>query len=132
MSQPTNFNPIAFLIALAAGWMQRGQQRLIDYLIEENRTLKSKLGKRRIRFTDAERARLARAGKALGRKLLTQYATIATPDTILRWHRNLYPAYRIIPRRRRDVCEADVSRAICATTRSPTRDNQRAFRKARS
>ncbi len=100
MSQPTNFNPIAFLIALAAGWMQRGQQRLIDYLIEENRTLKSKLGKRRIRFTDAERARLSRAGKALGRKLLTQYATIATPDTILRWHRNLVAAKWTFQRKR--------------------------------
>ena len=92
MSPLPKFNPIAFLIALAAGWMQRGQQRLIDYLIEENRTLRRKVGKRRMRFTDAERARLARAGKALGRNLLSQYATIATPDTILRWHRNLVAA----------------------------------------
>ncbi len=30
ISKPYNFSPIAFLIALAAGWMQRGQQRLID------------------------------------------------------------------------------------------------------
>ncbi|MBI4880849.1 MAG: transposase [Planctomycetes bacterium] len=45
-----------------------------------------------MRFTDAERARLARAGKALGRKLLSQYATIATPATILRWHRQIVAA----------------------------------------
>lgn len=92
MSASTTFNPAAFLIAVFAGWMQRGQQRLIDYLVEENRVLKSKLDKRRFRFTDDERARLARAGKALGRKLLSQYATIAAPDTILRWHRKLIAA----------------------------------------
>ncbi len=85
----SNFNPLAFLLALLANWTQRGQQRLVDYLVEENRVLKAKLGKRRIYFSDAERAKLARAGKALGRKLLENYATIATPDTILRWHRRL-------------------------------------------
>jgi hypothetical protein len=30
------------LIALVAGWMQRHQQRVITYLIEENRVLKTK------------------------------------------------------------------------------------------
>ncbi len=123
---------LVFLLAVFSGWVNRHQQRVIEFLVEENRILRRKFGKRRIRFTDNERRRLARLGKMLGRKLLTKVATIVTPDTILAWHRRLYPAYRIIPRRRRDVCEADVSRAICATTRSPTRDNQRAFRKARS
>jgi hypothetical protein len=32
------------------------------------------------------------AGKALGRKALQQVATIATPDTILRWYRELVAA----------------------------------------
>ena len=36
-----------------------------------------------------DRRHLARRGQRLGRRLLTQVATIFTPDTILRWHRQL-------------------------------------------
>lgn len=82
-------NPLPLLLALLMSWTQRGQQRLIDYLVAENRILRKKLGKKRVPLTDADRAILGRAGKAIGRKLLEKYATIATPDTILRWHRKL-------------------------------------------
>ena len=44
-----------------------------------------RLGKKRLRFTDAERRQLAVLGKKLGRKALAEVATVATPDTILRW-----------------------------------------------
>ncbi|MBI4880781.1 MAG: transposase, partial [Planctomycetes bacterium] len=100
MTSKRTFNPAAFVLALLAGCVQRGQQRLIDYLIEENRVLRAKHGMRRLRFTDAERARLARAGMALGRKLLSQFATIATPDTILRGHRQIVAAKRTFQRKR--------------------------------
>ena len=43
----------------------------------------------RPRLTDEDRRRLARRGHRLGRRRLTQIATIVTPDTILRWHRLL-------------------------------------------
>src|SRR5262245_56550392 len=43
----------------------------------------------RIRLTDEERRRLARHGHRLGRRRLREVATIVTPDTILRWHRQL-------------------------------------------
>jgi hypothetical protein len=43
---------------------------VIDYLKDENLLLKEQLGGRRIRFTDAERRRLARKAHALGRKAL--------------------------------------------------------------
>ena len=51
--------------------------------------LKEKLGKKRILLSDDQRRRLAIQGKLLGRKMLEQVATIVTPDTILRWHREL-------------------------------------------
>jgi hypothetical protein len=38
---------------------------------------------------DHERQRLAELGHRLGCALLCQVATLATPDTILRWHREL-------------------------------------------
>jgi hypothetical protein len=49
--------------------------------------LKELLGGRRLRFTDAERRRLARKAYTLGRKVLNELATLVTPDTLLRWHR---------------------------------------------
>ena len=55
----------------------------------ENGLLKAKLGDRKIRFTDADRRRLAIRAKAVGRKLLSQLNTLMTPDTLLRWHREL-------------------------------------------
>ena len=38
------------LVVFVAGWVQRGQQQVIDYLAEENRVLREQLGKRRLRF----------------------------------------------------------------------------------
>ena len=62
---------------------------VIEFLQAENRLLKDRLRGRRIRFTDAERALLARKAKAVGRKALLELDTIVSPDTLLRWHRRL-------------------------------------------
>ncbi len=62
---------------------------MIAYLQAENETLREQLGGRRLRYTPRQRHRLAQAGKALGRALLARYASLVTPDTILRWYRNL-------------------------------------------
>jgi hypothetical protein len=56
-------------------------------LREENRVLRAQLRGRPLRFRDDERRRLALLGHQLGRATLAQVATIATADTILRWHR---------------------------------------------
>ena len=82
--QPWHF----FLIGLS-GWINRQQQRTIEYLITENQVLRGKVGKKRILLNDNQRRRLAVKGRLLGRKLLQEVATIVTPDTILRWHRRL-------------------------------------------
>jgi len=68
------------------------QARLIGYQRAENSALLDRLGKHRLRLTHGERRRLAMLGKELGRKALQQVATIATPDTILRWYRELVAA----------------------------------------
>jgi hypothetical protein len=52
---------------IAAGWVHRHQLIVIEFLQAENRLLKDRLRGRRIRFTDAERAFLARKAKAVGR-----------------------------------------------------------------
>jgi putative transposase len=80
---------LSFLLMIAAGWVHRHQLIVIEFLQAENRLLKDRLRGKRIRFTDAERALLARKAKAVGRKALLELETIVSPDTLLRWHRRL-------------------------------------------
>jgi transposase InsO family protein len=86
--KPT-YAPLRFLLLAFAGWVHREQQSVIDYLREENAVLREQLGGKRLRFTDDQRRRLAVKGRALGRKLLASVCSIVTPDTILRWYREL-------------------------------------------
>ena len=85
-------SPLALLSAIFAGWVNRHQRGVIDYILEENRVLRAKLGTARLQFSDAERRRLARKGGPLGRRILEAIASIVTPDTILAWHRKLVAA----------------------------------------
>ena len=77
------------LITMVAGWLQRHQQQVITYLLEENRVLKAQLGGRRLRLTDTERRRLATLAHPLRRKRLKAVATLVTPETLLRWYQRL-------------------------------------------
>ena len=80
---------LSFLLLMVSGWVHRHQLLVIEFLQAENRLLRDRLRGRRIRFTDAERALLARKAKAVGRKALLELETIVSPDTLLRWHRRL-------------------------------------------
>ena len=77
------------VLAVFTGWLDRQERQAIAYLMEENRVLRRQLGQRRLKFTDTDRRRLAVRGHRLGRQVLRQISTIVTPDTILRWHRQL-------------------------------------------
>jgi putative transposase len=81
--------PLQVLLVTLAGWVNRHQQQVIEYLVEENRVLREQAKGRRLRLTDDQRRRLAAKGQRLGRRVLAQVATLVTPDTILRWHRQL-------------------------------------------
>ena len=78
-----NFRPLQLLMAILAGWIDDDQRLAVEHLREENRVLKEQLGGKRLRLTDDERRRLAVRGKELGRKLLREFVTIVTRDTIL-------------------------------------------------
>ena len=75
-------------MAALVGWLDQRQQAALAYLIEENRIMRRYV-RGRIRLNDEERHRLPRLGHRLGRHRLHDGATIVTPDTILRWHRQL-------------------------------------------
>ncbi len=51
--------------------------------------LRQQVGKDRILFTDGQRRRLATKAKVIGRRRLATLGTIVTPDTLLRWYRQL-------------------------------------------
>ena len=57
-------NPLVFVLLCLAGWMNRSQQEVIEYLQEEIRVLKELLGKKP-RFKDDQRRRLAIKGQAV-------------------------------------------------------------------
>jgi len=80
---------LTFLLMVVSGWVHRHQLIVIEFLQTENRMLKERLRGKRIRFTDAERALLARKAKAVGRKALMKLDTLVSPDTLMRWHRLL-------------------------------------------
>ena len=80
--------PWQLFVVILASWINQ-QQEIIEYLRTENAILKEKLGKKRILLSDDQRRRLAVKGKVLGRKQLELFGTLFTPDTILRWHRQL-------------------------------------------
>ena len=84
--------PFNLLVIALAGWLNRHQQDVIDYLIEENRVLKEQLEGQRLRFTDEQRIRLAVKAKVLGRRLLDELETLVTPDTLLTWQSQAYRA----------------------------------------
>ena len=86
---PRVLDPFRFILIAVAGWMNERQLQTIEYLREENRVLREQLGERRLRFTDDQRRRLAAKAKGLGGKILADVATIVTPETLLRWHRQL-------------------------------------------
>ena len=48
---------LAFLLLLVSGWVNRQQQAVIDYLLEENRILRAAHAPRRLRLTDDQRRR---------------------------------------------------------------------------
>jgi putative transposase len=77
-----------FLLMIVTGWLARREREVVAYLIEENRCLRRQLGTRRVRLTD-DRRRLAAWAYRVGRRALRDIATIATPDTLLRWNRQL-------------------------------------------
>ncbi len=85
----TLFSPLQLLSVGLAGWMNRYQQAVIDYLVAENQLLKEQLDGRRLQLTDNRRRRLAVKVKALGRHGLRELETLFTSDTLLARHQKL-------------------------------------------
>src|ERR1051326_7762887 len=79
-------NNWARLLAYVPGLVNQRLLLQCEYLIAENRILRSHLSAN-LRRSDSERRTLAEIGKRLGRKLLSDVACVANPETILGWDR---------------------------------------------
>ena len=66
------------LVVSVGGWLNREQDKAVQYLLAENKVLKEQLKKKggRIRFTDKQRCLLAAKAKDLGRRGLRVLETI--------------------------------------------------------
>ena len=80
---------LQFLVVAVAGWINQQPRDVIDSLQEENRVLREPLGPGQLRFTDAQRRRRAAKATRLGRRVRRDRHTLVTPDTLLRWPRQL-------------------------------------------
>ena len=76
------------LLAYVTGLVNQELLLQNEYLAAENRVLRAHL-RARLRISGPERSTLAEIGKRLGRRALAKVACVATPDTILAWHRKL-------------------------------------------
>jgi HTH-like domain len=82
-------DPFRLLLISLAGWMNKQQQYVIEYLQEENRVLHEQLGTKRLRLNDEQRRRLAVKAKKVGLRVLRELTAIVTLETLLAWHRKL-------------------------------------------
>ena len=115
--------PWQLLLLILAGWINRHQQNVIDYLKTENEVLREKLGKKRILLNDDQRRRLAIKGKVLGRKVLREITTNFAPDTILRWHLQLVARKWDYSDRRRSVGRPRIDKEIVELVLRIAREN---------
>jgi putative transposase len=76
------------LLAYITGSVDEQLLLRIEYLVVENGILRNQI-KGCLHLSDAERTTLAELGKKLGKRALEEVAKVATPDTILGWHRKL-------------------------------------------
>ena len=81
------WTPWHFIVMAIFGWMNREQHEVIDYLREENRILREKLGRKRIILNAAQKRRLATAAMKQGKDLLRRCSTLLSPDTLTSSHR---------------------------------------------
>ena len=87
--QAEQAEPTSLLPRRLCRWVNRHQLGVIEYLRAEIAVLREHVPHRRMELMQTQRLKLAHAGHSVGRAGLRDHATLATPDTVLRWYREL-------------------------------------------
>ena len=66
-------HPFHVIVIALAGWINRQQQAVIDYHIEENRVLKSQYKGKQLMLTDTQRGLLAAKAKDVNFSIIEAY-----------------------------------------------------------
>ena len=111
------------LLVMLAGWINRHQQDMLEYLKAENKILREKIGKKRLLLNDDQRRRLAILGKKLSRKAMDEICEVFSPDTLLRWHR-LLVAKKYDSSKRRGMGRPQISEELRAAIIHVAKDNR--------
>lgn len=101
------------MVGALAGWINQQQKDVIEYLREEVRILKELNGKKRLRFSDEQRRRLARKAKRIGFGRLKEVVGLVTPQTLLGRHRKLIAKKDDSSGKRRKVGRPPTKEEIC-------------------
>ena len=83
------FTPWHILLAALCGMVNQRQQQIFGRQNAQIEALLKTLGEKRLLLDDDQRRLVTVKAHAIGRKVLFERATIITPDTILRWYREL-------------------------------------------
>jgi hypothetical protein len=78
------FKPLHFFAVALAGWMNRQQQQVIEYLRTENQVLREKLSGKRLILNESQKVRLATAAMKLSKDLLRQCGTLDSAAIAIR------------------------------------------------
>lgn len=81
--------PLQMLLFAVAGWLIREEHAKLEFALEQIRVYKELTGGKRLRLDDDQLRRLAAKGRRLGLSGLRDLVTMVTPETIMRWHREL-------------------------------------------
>jgi len=81
--------PWHILLSVLCGMVNHRQQQIIEFQNAQIEALLKKIGRKRLLLNDDQRRLLAVKAHAIDRKTLLELTSIVTPDTILRWHRQL-------------------------------------------
>ena len=81
--------PLQMLLIAIAGWINQDKHLKLEFALEQVRVFRELTEGNRLRLNDDQRRRLAVKGKKLGLSGLRELVTLVTPETIMRWHREL-------------------------------------------
>jgi len=95
------------------------------FILEENRALKKQLAGKKIVLDNQDRIALAKAGRKLGAKKLSEICSFVTPRSIYRWYQKLVAESHTYPTKKKRVGRPGLQKEIEMKIVEIAKDNRR-------